>query len=96
MRAYLLTPRARADLDEIWNYTAAQWSVAQAERYLREIQRGIEAVASRPGLGRRCDELRAGYFKMFVGSHILFYTQTKAKIQIVRVLHQSMDVDRHL
>ena len=96
MGGFLLTPRARADLDEIWNYTAERWSVPQAERYLREIQRGIEAVAIRPGLGRRCDELRAGYYKMPVGSHILFYRRTESKIHVVRVLHQSMDVDRHL
>jgi plasmid stabilization system protein ParE len=25
----LLTPRARADLDEIWNYTVEHWSVAK-------------------------------------------------------------------
>jgi toxin ParE1/3/4 len=96
MLGYLLTPRARADLDEIWDYTAKRWSVAQAERYLREIQRGVEAVASKPGLGRRCDEIRAGYYKMPVGSHILFYRRTDSRIQIVRILHQSMDVERHL
>jgi toxin ParE1/3/4 len=94
MRDYLLTPRARADLDEIWNCTAERWSVAQAERYLREVQRGIKAV--KPGLGRCCDELRAGYYKIPVGSHIVFYRRTQTKIQIVRVLHQSMEVDRHL
>jgi toxin ParE1/3/4 len=96
MLGYLLTPRARADLDEIWDYTAKRWSVAQAERYLREIQRGVEAVASKPGLGRRCDEIRAAYYKMPVGSHILFYRRTDSRIQIVRILHQSMDVERHL
>ncbi len=30
--AYRLTPRALADLDDIWRHSAETWSVAQADR----------------------------------------------------------------
>ena len=30
---FVLTPRARADLDEIWDYTADRWGLDQAETY---------------------------------------------------------------
>lgn len=29
-----LTPQARADLDDIWTYTARTWSPGQADRYI--------------------------------------------------------------
>ncbi|MCY4291479.1 MAG: type II toxin-antitoxin system RelE/ParE family toxin [Roseovarius sp.] len=35
LTAYYLTPAARSDLEEIWLYSVAQWSVDQANRYIR-------------------------------------------------------------
>nr|WP_323123832.1 hypothetical protein [Burkholderia alba] len=31
-----------------------------------------------------------------VGSHVVFYRATTATLDVIRVLHQRMDVDRHL
>jgi toxin ParE1/3/4 len=94
---YLLSTAAQADLEHIWDYTAQRWDVDQAEEYLRELQRAIERVAANPRLGRACDEIRPGYLKLAAGSHTLFYRITaEGVIDVVRVLHQRMDVDRHL
>jgi len=94
---YLLSPAAQADLEEIWDYTHERWGVDQAEEYLRELQRAIERAAANPRIGRACDEIRPGYRKLAAGSHTLFYRVTAAGvIDVVRVLHQRMDVDRHL
>jgi toxin ParE1/3/4 len=70
--AYFLSPRARRDLAEIWNETAAKWSVQQAENYIRQIQASIERIAENPALSRACDEIRAGYRKYPSGSHVSF------------------------
>jgi toxin ParE1/3/4 len=43
-----------------------------------------------------CDDVRPDYRKYPVGSHILFYRVTKAAIVVVRILHQRMDVERHI
>lgn len=97
MSQYLLSPAAQADLEQIWDYTRDRWGVDQAEEYLRELQRAIEHAAANPRIGRACDEIRPGYRKLAAGSHTLFYRVTaKAVIDVVRVLHQRMDVDRHL
>jgi toxin ParE1/3/4 len=45
---YVLSPRAQADLEKIWDYTAERWSSAQAERYIRTLQEAIETVAADP------------------------------------------------
>ncbi len=96
MKGYVLSPLARADIDEIWNYTANHWSDAQAERYLRVIENAIKMAASNPKRGRACHEFRMGYFRLSAGSHILFYRIVGDKIDVVRILHQSMDFERHL
>jgi toxin ParE1/3/4 len=94
---YVLSPAAQADLEEIWDYTCQRWDVDQAEEYLRELQHAIERAASNPRIGRACDEIRPGYRKLAAGSHTLYYRiNSEGVVDIVRVLHQRMDVDRHL
>jgi hypothetical protein len=36
MTGYILSPRARGDIEDIWNYTATNWGIDQAELYIRE------------------------------------------------------------
>jgi toxin ParE1/3/4 len=94
---YLLSPAAQADLEQIWDYTRDRWGVDQAEEYLRELQRAIERAAANPRIGRACDEIRPGYRKLAARSHTLLYrVSAEGVIDVVRVLHQRMDVDRHL
>ncbi len=97
MNRYVLTPAARADLEQIWDYTCERWDVNQAEKYAREIQRAIERIVDNPMIGRACDEIRTGYRMHAVGSHTLYYRIASADVvDVVRVLHQRMDIDRHL
>lgn len=97
MSRYLLSPAARADLEAIWEYTCEQWDDQQAEVYLRVLQHAIERAAADPRVGRAVDEIRPGYRKLAAGSHLLFYRLTsEGVVDIVRVLHQRMDADRHL
>jgi toxin ParE1/3/4 len=96
MSRYALSPRAQADLDEIWDYTDSTWGEEQAARYVRLLQIAIEAVAENPRRGRACDEIRAGYRRYSAGSHILFYRSAAHGIVVVRILHSHMDFERHL
>ena len=96
MARYVLSPRAQSDLDEIWNYTTRHWSVVQADRYILDLVGTIETAAANPRSGRACDEIRAGYFKLPSGSHVVFYKIVGEKIDVIRVLNQRMDFSRHL
>lgn len=96
-RSFVLSPAARADLEDIWDYTRERWGDDQAEAYVREIQRAIERVVDRPLIGRSCDDVRQGYRTHAVGSHTLYYRIARDDlIDVVRILHNRMDVDRHL
>jgi toxin ParE1/3/4 len=94
---YLLSPAARADLSEIWNYSARNWGEEQADRYILAIRDACAALADGKRQGRAIDDIRPGYRKLAVQSHLLFYRLTDTGlIDVVRVLHQRMDVAAHL
>lgn len=95
MKAYRLTPAAQRDLSEIWDFTEERWDAGQAEKYIAEIRAAIERVAADPERGRACDEIREGYRRYGIGSHLLFFVETADSVDIVRTLHQRMDPTRH-
>jgi toxin ParE1/3/4 len=95
-QGYLLSPAALADLGEIWDYTARNWGEDQADRYVLAIREACEALAAGRRHGLAIDEIRAGYRKLAVGSHFLFYRLSDAGLVVVRILHQRMDVATRL
>lgn len=96
MSQYRLTPAAQRDLSSIWDYTAERWDVRQAEIYVNEIRAAIERVAADPRRGRSCDEVRDGYRRYSIGSHLLFYVENSHGVDVIRILHQRMDPTRHV
>ena len=89
------SPAAAADIGAIWDYTAETWGMDQADRYVDDIRSACLALADGERAGRRVD-VRDGYLKYPVGRHLIFYRQDGTGIVVIRVLHQSMDVERHL
>ncbi|MCP1535986.1 type II toxin-antitoxin system RelE/ParE family toxin [Methylorubrum extorquens] len=84
-----LSPRARGDLSRIWDDSA--------ERYIRLLAGGFDRLAEDPARGLRADEIRKGYFRLSVGSHVLFYRLgADGGIEVIRILHGRMDFKRHL
>jgi toxin ParE1/3/4 len=97
MTGYLLSPAAQGDLSEIWDYTTRNWGAEQADRYILGIRGACSALAEGRRRGRAIDDIRPGYRKLTVRSHFLFYRITDAgMIDVVRILHQRMDVAAHL
>jgi len=94
--AFRLTPAAQRDLSEIWDFTQKRWDVVQAEEYIAEIRDAIERVAKEPNRGRRCDDIRDGYRRYVVGSHLVFFVEYEDAIDVIRILHQRMDPTRHM
>lgn len=95
--AVTLSPKARADLDGIWDYTAERWDADQADRYIRQLAKAFADIADGSIPGRAANDIREGYFKLPVGSHVVFYRHAPAgDVVVIRVLHQRMDVARHL
>ena len=56
----------------------------------------MERIAADPRLGRSCEDIRAGYRRYSAQAHMVFFRIGENGIDIIRVLHQSMDFPRHL
>lgn len=95
-RRLVVSERAEADLREIWLYSFKTWGEAQADRYLDELDTGLQECGAERGRGRRRDEVRPGYWSLLIRRHVAFYTVTDDEVLVQRVLHGSMEPDLHL
>ncbi|MBF0131466.1 MAG: type II toxin-antitoxin system RelE/ParE family toxin [Magnetococcales bacterium] len=96
MFGFILTNQAWNDLRKIGHYTERTWGREQRNRYLRMLDRCFQDLVVDPLKGRDCGFIRSGYRKYHAGKHFIFYrVLTQDQIEIVRVLHESTDVERH-
>jgi toxin ParE1/3/4 len=91
-----LPPRVRSDIDAIWDYTVATWSVQQARHHLNGLSDVCMDLADSPELGNCRDELYEGLRVYPSGRHLVFYLIMDKGIDVVRILHGSMDFELHL
>lgn len=92
---FRLSPQAIADLEDIWRYTAQEWSPDQADTYVHALMNAAANLAKGKSVGVRT-HVRAGYWKYAVGAHMLYFTKSADNINIIRILHKRMDVVSHL
>ncbi|MHC8948258.1 type II toxin-antitoxin system RelE/ParE family toxin [Sphingobacterium hungaricum] len=91
---YQISKAAILDIQKIWDYTYEMWSIEQADYYLNLIVNEIEYLALNPLSGKNYSDILEGYFRSKVKMHYIFYriSTSENMIEVVRVLHQRMDV----
>ncbi|MBP9153035.1 MAG: type II toxin-antitoxin system RelE/ParE family toxin [Flavobacteriales bacterium] len=94
---FRISRKAFLDLEDIWTYTAKRWPIAQADRYHRLLLDEVEYLGSNPNAGKSADHIKPNYRLSVVKSHLVFYRFDKIlPIEIIRVLHQKMNVENRL
>ena len=94
---YLISEKAISDLEKIWLYTLNKWSREQADRYHNLIMEEIKFIVDNFELCRKIDFVRTGYRMSKVKSHLIFFKRTDDNIiEIIRILHQNMDIESRL
>lgn len=96
MKAYVLSPAAERDLDDIWDYTVGRWGEAQAEHCILGIESTITGLADGTQPSLSAADVREGYRKALVGMHVVFFRESTALIDVIRILHQQMDIPARL
>ena len=82
---------------DIGRFTRERWGDAQMRRYLAAFDAVFHSLAERTDLGRACDDIRPGYFRIEQGKHVVFFQRLNGKpIFVVRILHERMLPARHL
>jgi toxin ParE1/3/4 len=103
-----LTCAAAADFDQILHWAAGRFGAAQARAYAETLSAAIAALTEGPRVAgaRARDDITRGLFALHVarggrkGRHVvLFRVGLPAKpptIDILRLLHDAMDLPRHV
>jgi len=103
-----LTAAAEADFEDILRWTVGRFGEAQARIYAETLSRALEALAGGPnviGVKAR-DDIAQGLFTLHVarqgrrGRHFVLFRighdQRREVIEVLRLLHDAMDLPRHL
>lgn len=96
IRTYKISKKAVSDLEEIWLYTVEKWSTDQADRYYNLIIDEINYICKNSDAGKSMEHVRKGYRASKVKSHLIFYKISNDIIEIVRILHERMDIENRL
>lgn len=97
MSAFIISEKALEDINNIWIYTAENWSVEQADRYYNLIVDEIEYIVRNFDMARDFGKIRKSYRYSKVKSHLIFFKNDKTnEIEVVRVLHERMDIENRL
>lgn len=93
MAKFRISKRARIDIDKIWEYTYHKWSMSQADKYFKELQKQFIKISKDPKIGKNYDHVKKNYQGCIYKSHIIFYKVDRlGEIEIVRILHGRMDL----
>lgn len=85
-RRLTFRPSAEADLADIWDYTVARWSVAQAESYLTGLNDTLALLCAHPEIARLHD-FRPPVRIFPYRSHLLVFAVDEVAVEVIRVLH---------
>ena len=96
MPAFRLSAKSLEDLKSIGLFTLKYWGREQQKIYLSKLDENFHILADQPHLGIARDDIRQGYRVYHVGRHLLFYRQKSTGIEIIRILHDRMDVETRL
>ncbi|MDX2199486.1 MAG: type II toxin-antitoxin system RelE/ParE family toxin [Phycisphaerae bacterium] len=93
MAGFVLTPLADADLDEIWEYVAAESSVPRADKLEADLHEGMIRIGRMPGIGHLRMELADEALRFYrVHKFLIIYRPESRPVQIIRVLHGARDI----
>lgn len=92
----LLTQHALQDIQTIYEYSVEHWGKRAAEKYLDEIEAGLERVKSQPSLLRTEPDLHAALTFYRINKHLLVCDISSESIVVLTVVHSSMDIPTRL
>ncbi len=97
MAKVILRQEAIDDLNDIWAYTFEAWSEKQANKYYAALEFACMQIGKNPELGKEYDGISPNLLGLRTGKHIIFYQiVTKDEIEVIRILHERMDLKNRL
>ena len=96
MSSYILSVDADLDLDDVWEYIAAD-NIDAADHWIERLFNAFEALGQTPGMGHRRKDLTS-YPVLFwpVGAYLIIYRAECRPNEIVAVTRCSRDIPAFL
>ncbi|NOX49074.1 MAG: type II toxin-antitoxin system RelE/ParE family toxin [Gammaproteobacteria bacterium] len=87
-------PAALVDLDGIYDSTVELWSVAQADYYHAQLMSTLDQLLQHPRSGHVYPAISTSvkFRSIPSGHHLIFYIIDGATLDMVRILHDRMDI----
>jgi toxin ParE1/3/4 len=93
---FRISSEASKDLVSVWEYTRDHWGIEQADLYIDSILLRFVWLTGNRKLWRPRPDLKQGIFCCTEKSHVIFFVENQGSVDILRVLHQQMDLGAHL
>ncbi|MBL8819933.1 MAG: type II toxin-antitoxin system RelE/ParE family toxin [Planctomyces sp.] len=92
----VLTELALSDLAEIRDYSTKEWGKKTAEKYLDDLEAGLQRMQGQPALLSSVPDL-ASHLRFYrVRQHLLVCDFRPGSIVVLTVIHGSMDIPSRL
>jgi len=97
MAKVILRKKAIDDLNNIWDYTFEKWSEKQADKYYAIIKMACNWIGENPDIGKEYKRISRKLLGFKSEKHIIFYQKISSdRIEIIRILHERMDLKNRL
>ncbi|SDH04256.1 toxin ParE1/3/4 [Psychroflexus sediminis] len=84
-------------MNRIWYYTLEKWSEKQADTYYAALKLVCNRIGENPNIGKEYYGISKNLLGLKSGKHIIFYQSlTENKIEVIRILHERMDLKNKL
>ena len=92
----LLTQRALGDVQSILDFSVEQWGKRTADKYVHEIEAGLERMKAQPDLLQPVADLNAPLKFYRINKHLLMCDVRPGSIVVLTIVHASMDIPARL
>lgn len=93
MRGHVLTRRATRDLNGVFDYTLERWDMAQARKYVLDIEGSFQQIVQDPDIGLHRMHRSAPFRMVREQSHFIVYDVHGGWIVIAAVPHARADIE---
>ena len=91
MREVIVRPDAEADIEECADYTIGEWGHEQARRYVAELRRAMESLATMALRYPLYDDVHLGLRRKRSGKHHIYYLAFENRVEVLNVIHVQRD-----
>jgi toxin ParE1/3/4 len=82
-----LSPKAKSDLSDIWDFTTERWSLLQARVYVSGLTDVMVLLCDQPEIAPLFSNLTSPVRIYRYRSHVMIFTADDALLEVIRVVH---------